>query len=151
MKTAMRIGASSILALVIFGSWGCTSTPTESQNKAPANVAANAPAAPVKPRTTATGKLTASPNPIKVCDKSGSGITTLTWTATGTNSIEIRVGRPDGDLFVAKAVPDGSWKTGKWVGDGMIFYLQDVSGGKPLTAENTIATAVVSVTAVGCP
>jgi hypothetical protein len=150
MKTAMRIVASLILAAAIFGSWGCTNTPSDSQNKAPANTPANAPAAPAKPKTTATGKLTANPNPIKVCDKTGSGITTLTWTATGTTAIEVRVGKPDGDLF-AKAVPDGSWKTAKWVGDGMIFYLQDVSGGKPLTAENTIATAVVNVTAVGCP
>jgi hypothetical protein len=150
MKRAIRIVAGLILAAASFGGWSCTNTPSDSQNKAPANPAANAPAAPVKPKTTATGKLTASPNPIKVCDKTGSGITTLTWTATGTNAIEVRVGKPDGELF-AKAVPDGSWKTGKWVGDGMTFYLQDVSGGKPLTPENTIATAVVSVTAVGCP
>lgn len=150
MKTAMRTVASLILVAAIFGGWGCTSTPTESQNKAPANTAASPPAAPMKTKTAAIGKLTASPNPIKVCDKSGTGITTLSWTATGTTAIEVRVGKPDGDLF-AKAVPDGSWKTGKWVGDGMIFYLQDVSGGKSLTAENTIATLVVNVTAAGCP
>lgn len=150
MKTAMRTFASLILAVAIFGSWGCTNAPSDSQNKATANTAASPPAAPAKPRTAATGRLTANPNPIKVCDKSGSGITTITWTATGTTAIEVRVGKPDGDLF-AKAGPDGSWKTGKWVGDGMVFYLQDVSGGKPPTAENTIATAVVSVTTVGCP
>lgn len=150
MKTPISIVASLISAAVILISWSCTSAPTDSQNKAPANTAAPAPAAPAKSKTTATGKLTASPNPIKVCDKTGSGITTISWTATGTNAVEVRVGRPDGDLF-AKAVPDGSWKTGKWVGDGMVFYLQDVSGGKPLTAENTIATAVVNVTAIGCP
>lgn len=150
MKTAMRTVASLILVAAIFGGWSCTSTPTESQNKAPANTAASPPAAPMKAKTAATGKLTASPNPIKVCDKSGTGMTTLSWTATGTTAIEVRVGKPDGDLF-AKAVPDGTWKTGKWVGDGMIFYLQDVSGGKPLTAENTIATLVVNVTAAGCP
>ena len=28
----------------------------------------------------------------------------------------------------------------KWVGNGMTFYLQDVSGGKTLTAANTLAT-----------
>lgn len=150
MKTAMRTVASLILVAAIFGGWSCTSTPTESQNKAPANTAASPPAAPMKAKTAATGKLTASPNPIKVCDKSGTGMTTLSWTATGTTAIEVRVGKPDGDLF-AKAVPDGTWKTGKWVGDGMIFYLQDVSGGKPLTAENTIATLVVNVTVAGCP
>jgi hypothetical protein len=150
MKTAMRMVASLILITVVLGVWGCTSAPSDSQNKAPANTSTAPPPAPVKVKTTATGKLTAAPNPIKVCDKSGTGITTISWTATGTTAIEVRVGRPDGDLF-AKAVPDGSWKTGKWVGNGMVFYLQDVSGGKPLTAENTIATTVVNVTAAGCP
>ena len=150
MKRAIRIVAGLILAAASFGGLSCTNTPSDSQNKAPANTPANAPAAPAKTKTTATGKLTASPNPIKVCDKTGSGITTLTWTATGTNAIEVRVAKPDGELF-AKAVPDGSWKTGKWVGDGMTFYLQDVAGGKPLTPENTIATLVVNVTAAGCP
>jgi hypothetical protein len=29
------------------------------------------------------------------------------------------------------------------VPDGMTFYLQDISGGKPLTAENTLATVVL--------
>jgi hypothetical protein len=29
------------------------------------------------------------------------------------------------------------------VTDGTTFYLQDVSGGKPLTANNTLATVVV--------
>lgn len=139
MNTSIRIVARLILVAAIFGSWGCTDTPSDSQNTAPA-----------KPKTTATGRLTANPNPIKVCDNTGSGITTLSWTATGTTAVEVRVGKPDGDLF-AKTGQDGSWKTGKWVGDGMIFYLQDVSGGKPPTAENTVATAVVNVTAVGCP
>ena len=37
----------------------------------------------------------------------------------------------------------GSAQTGLWVTDGMTFYLQDVSGGKSLTAENTLATVVV--------
>jgi hypothetical protein len=150
MKIASHIAVSLSLVATILGNFGCTGTPSDSQNKAPASAPTNTPVAAAKPRTSATGKLTAYPNPIKVCDKSGSGITMLTWTATGTDAIEVRVGRPDGDLF-AKAVPDGSWKTGKWVGDGMTFYLQDVSGGKPLTAENTIATAVVNVTAAGCP
>jgi hypothetical protein len=29
------------------------------------------------------------------------------------------------------------------VTDGMTFYLQDISGGKALTADNTLATVVV--------
>jgi len=146
MKTAMRMVAGLIVGAASFGGWGCTTPPSDSQNKATANT----PAVPTKSMTTATGRLTADPNPIKVCDKTGAGITKLSWTSTGTTSVEVRVGKPDGDLF-AKTGPDGTWSTGKWVGDGMTFYLQDVSSGKPLTAENTIATAVVNVTSAGCP
>jgi hypothetical protein len=150
MNIPRRILASVTLVALVAGCLSCTGSPSESQNKAPTNTAPSAPAASSKPRTTATGKLTANPNPIKVCDKSGSGITTLAWTATGTSAIEVRVGKPDGDLF-AKAGPDGTWTTGKWVGDGMTFYLQDVSDGKALTADNTITTLVAKVTTAGCP
>jgi hypothetical protein len=41
--------------------------------------------------------------------------------------------------------------TGKWVLDGTKVYLQDVTGGKPLTAEYTIATLTIGVTSAGCP
>jgi hypothetical protein len=108
------------------------------------------PASSTKSNTGPTGTITAKPNPIQVCDKSGAGSTTLTWSSTGTSAVEVHVGKPDGDLF-AKTGPSGSWATGKWVGNGMVFYLQDVSDGKPLTRENTIATVVVSVTSEGCP
>ena len=37
----------------------------------------------------------------------------------------------------------GSAQTGAWVTDGTTFYLQDVSGGNPLTADYTLATVVV--------
>ena len=37
----------------------------------------------------------------------------------------------------------GSAQTGRWVSDGTTFYLQDVTSGKPLTANNTLATLVV--------
>ena len=43
----------------------------------------------------------------------------------------------------SRAGIDGSAQTGAWVTDGMTFYLQDVTGGKPLTANNTLATLVV--------
>jgi hypothetical protein len=68
----------------------------------------------------------------------------------GATDVEVRVSKPDGDLF-AKTGPKGSWTTAKWVGNGMKFYLQDVSGGKPLTQENTITTLTVTVTKEGCP
>jgi hypothetical protein len=37
----------------------------------------------------------------------------------------------------------GAAQTAAWVPDGMTFYLQDVTGGKTLTADNTLATLVV--------
>jgi len=151
MKDTSRIFASFFLCAVIGIELSCTSTTSDSQNKAPANASAPSAPAPAKARTTATGTLTAKPNPIKVCDKTGSGVTTLSWTSNGASAVEIRVGKPDGDLFAKSGPEPGKWTTGKWVGNGMMFYLQDVSGGKPLAPENTIATLVINVTADGCP
>lgn len=84
----------------------------------------------------------AAPNPL--CDARGRGIVTLSWDTRGPGTIEIRVGAPDGQLF-AKQGAVGSLKTGDWVSDGMKFYLQDVTGGKPATAENTLATVTAAV------
>lgn len=116
----------------------------EPQSSKPQNIS---PATKEKP---ATGTLVATPNPIKVCDKSGSGVTTLTWTSSGTTNVEVHVGKPDGDLFAATEA-SGTWTTAKWVSNGLVFFLQDVSGGKALTRENTLATVTVNVTSQGCP
>ena len=84
--------------------------------------------------------LTAKPNPIPVTGVLGT--TTITWMAPGTEAVEVRIGSPDGRLFVTGG-DRGSAQTGAWVSDGMTFYLQDVTGGKPLTADNTLATLVI--------
>jgi hypothetical protein len=97
-----------------------------------------------------SGTISANPNPIQVCDASGLGVTKLSWDSVGPNRVEVRLSSPDGVLF-AQTVPTGTAETGKWVADGMTFYLQDVSAGKPLTAENTLATTTVKVTTTGCP
>ncbi|MBI3679468.1 MAG: hypothetical protein HY235_03645 [Acidobacteria bacterium] len=86
--------------------------------------------------------LTATPNPIPVTGSATLGMTTITWIAPTAEAVEVRIGSPNGALF-AGGSNRGSVQTGLWVPDGMIFYLQDVSNGKPLTAENTLATAVV--------
>jgi len=96
----------------------------------------NAPCPALKPF------LTASPNPIPVTGSVLQGATTLSWSAPDAQTIEIRVGAPDGMLFTIMG-SRGSLVTGPWVSEGMIFYLQDVTGGKPLTADNTLATVVV--------
>jgi len=94
--------------------------------------------------------FTAAPNPIKVCDGSGLGITTLTWNAPGVGMTEIHVGAPDGPLFNRSTI-DGSATTGKWVTNATVFYLQDVSDRAKPTAVNTIGTLTVNLTMAGCP
>ena len=85
--------------------------------------------------------LTTSPNPIRVIG-AADGTTAISWNAPNASYIEIHVGSPNGPLF-AFGGNRGSAQTGAWVTDGMTFYLQDVTGGKPLTANNTLATLVV--------
>jgi hypothetical protein len=85
--------------------------------------------------------LTASPNPIPVMG-SVVGSTTFSWNAPDAAYIEIHVGSPNGPLFVWSG-NHGSAETAPWVTEGMTFYLQDVTDGKPLTADNTLATLVV--------
>src|SRR5262249_14224668 len=70
------------------------------------------------------------------------GSTTISWNAPGADVIEIRIGSPDGQLFTRMGYR-GSIQTGIWVTDGMTFYLQDVTGGRPLTSDDTLATLVV--------
>jgi len=86
--------------------------------------------------------LKANPNPIPVALGTTVGTTTLSWNAGSSSLIEVHLGAPDGQLFAA-GVSVGSAPTGPWVTDGMTFYLQDVSGGKTLTAANTLTTLVV--------
>jgi len=86
--------------------------------------------------------LTANPNPIPVTGDALVGLTTISWNAPGSELIEIHIGSPDGALL-ATAANRGSIRTGAWVRDGMTFYLQDVSGGKPLSSDYTLAQLVV--------
>jgi len=89
-----------------------------------------------------TGHITAEPNPFRP-DSQGLGQTTLSWLAHGTSKVEVRVDAPDGVLFVRQGPGRYSHPTGQWVRDGTTFYLQNVSKGLPLTAENTIATVTL--------
>jgi hypothetical protein len=85
--------------------------------------------------------LTASPNPITVRG-TAIGSTIISWNAPDAQAIEIHIGSPSGPLFVTGG-NRGSAQTGPWVSDGMTFYLQDVTGGNPLTSDYTLATLVV--------
>ena len=86
--------------------------------------------------------ISAVPNPIPVTGGATVGTATISWKAPNAQVIEIHVGSPSGALFTTFG-SKGSMTTGAWVTDGMTFYLQDVTGGKPLTADNTLATTVV--------
>ncbi|MGH9657178.1 MAG: lactonase family protein, partial [Bryobacteraceae bacterium] len=80
----------------------------------------------------------ANPNPI-YAGAGGLGQTTLSWNAPGTRLVEIHIGSPNGPN-VGSQPAYGTTTTFRWVNNGMTFYLQDVSDGKALTAENTLAT-----------
>lgn len=88
--------------------------------------------------------LSASPNPAPPADSTGLVQVTLTWGALGASQVEIHVGAPDG-VLMGGGGPSGSTTTGVWVTNGMRFYLQDVSSGKPLTSANTLAQVTVIV------
>lgn len=92
----------------------------------------------------ATGVITADPNPIQVADSYGLGATTLRWKVEDVEAIEVRVDAPDGALF-SRSGPVGSAETGPWVTDGMVFYLQNVSNGLPLTLAHTLAKVTLKV------
>jgi hypothetical protein len=93
--------------------------------------------------TTDSDAISASPNPVPHT-ASGYPMTTITWNAPTAVDTEIHVGSPTGALFAAGGNA-GSAPTGAWVMEGLTLYLQDVSGGKALTAANTLGTVVLHV------
>ena len=93
--------------------------------------------------------LTVTPSRVAVCDGSGLAVVSVSWSVPDSTNLEVRVGAPGGPLLTQRS-GNGSANTGKWVTDGMVFYLQDVTGGHPLTTANTLATATAHVTSEGC-
>ena len=96
---------------------------------------------PVKSAGTTFG---ASPNPIVVTDGTGLGVTTISWSTTKSKSIEIHVNYPAGTMM-ASGGDSGTADTGKWVKDGMQFYLQDASLPNKTEASATLAVLTVKV------
>jgi 2-polyprenyl-3-methyl-5-hydroxy-6-metoxy-1,4-benzoquinol methylase len=87
--------------------------------------------------------ITASPNPLAV-DSRGFGQTTLDWTSYATTKVEVHVNAPDGNVFTASGPGSFSKTTERWARVGMTFYLQNVSNGLPLTADNTLAKVTLT-------
>ncbi len=97
-----------------------------------------APAAITKAGTT----LTASPDPIPLEDGI-LGETVLSWTTNAPHT-EFHVDAPNGTLF-SRGGTTGTARTGKWVRNGMTFYLQDSDNPNPLSPEATLGSIAIAV------
>lgn len=98
-----------------------------------------------------SGSIRADPNPIQVPhEDSHFGETTLSWIVGRRREIEVRVGSPDGPLL-SRRTGSGSVKTGRWVRDGMVFYLQNASDGASATARDPLDSVVVRLQREGSP
>lgn len=80
--------------------------------------------------------LSADPNPVPVCDGTGLGKTRIAWFREDLQTVQLRIGRPDGNLFV-RGGAHGTAETGKWVKDRIKILLLDDSSGEVL-AELTL-------------
>jgi hypothetical protein len=90
-----------------------------------------------------TGFLLAVPNPIALGAGQVFGSATLSWNTSTANTIEVHVNAPNGPLFV-RGGPEGTATASGWASNGLVFFLQDVSEGQPLTTQFTIATQTLS-------
>src|SRR2546430_10132101 len=138
MKPIVRPFITIVLALAFLTLASCSSPQNRTETNS--SVAPGSQPKLVPPAGSGFAKNTtfkADPNPMKVCDGSGLGITKLNYDTKGPTQVEVRVGSPNGALL-AHTGPTGTATSAKWVTDGMTFYLQDVSGGNPTTPENTL-------------
>jgi SAM-dependent methyltransferase len=118
--------------------------PMETQNLLPP-AAAPFPTADLEARTikpTPTGSISAEPNPFRA-DPRGLGQVTVLWKSYMTTKVEIHIDAPDGRIFATASAGSFSQQTAEWVRNGTTFYLQNVSGGLPLTPENTLGTVTL--------
>ena len=88
--------------------------------------------------------LVAIPPFIAEPDANGLGAVELKWSAAQGTRTEIHVNAPDGPMLTSGGAV-GQARTEHWVKDGMEFFLQDVTEGKPLAPEFTLARIRVSV------
>ncbi|HEY7002116.1 MAG TPA: class I SAM-dependent methyltransferase [Candidatus Udaeobacter sp.] len=88
------------------------------------------------------GLIAAQPNPF-LADSQSNGRTTVSWMTYATSKVEVHLDAPDGQLFARSGPGIFSQETGDWIRDGTTLYLQNVSRGLPLTAENTIAVVTL--------
>ncbi len=75
------------------------------------------------------GTIEARPNPIVDCDPVGGVTAALHWTSCRAETLEVRMGSPDGPVF-SRSGPSGEGATKDWAVDGMTFFLQDATAGR---------------------
>jgi hypothetical protein len=155
LKQILIFTLTIVLLVIVSAIAGCSTKqnpqPVASQSNVPPPASSGQVATPPPLPPGKHAAIAADPNPIKVCDGSGVGVTNIVLRIERPVSVvDVRVGSPSGTQFASKA-ESGSVPTGKWVTDGMVFYLQDITGGKSLTPENTLATVTARLTQEGCP
>jgi hypothetical protein len=125
--------------------------PPPSQTTAPAAAEVPVPG-PGAVEAKASGTLSVTPDPVPVCDKTGTGVGTVSWTVQGATYVEVRLDKPDGTLFAASNKPTSSQKTGPWLRKDLVLFLQDADNNHPRDANYTLAKLTVPVTGGGpCP
>jgi hypothetical protein len=146
-RNIVRLSFALLVTVSIAAMTGCepkpAPTPTPTPGSSPSPTAKTS-------KSGATGTITVDPNPVKVCDGTGLGIVNVNWTFSGAQKVEIHVGAPTGVMLSMAGAP-GTQATGKWVGNGTVFYLQDVSNGLAPSPDYTIASVTANVTTQGCP
>lgn len=95
-------------------------------------------------RGKSVGYIVASPNPAPSHSIPGRAGVDLRWSSSATDVVEVRLGRPDGPL-ISRTGPVGGTRTGEWVSNGAVFYLQDVFREVPLTLDNTLDVVRIRV------
>jgi hypothetical protein len=124
-----------VLALCLIGA-ACSKPAPEAET--PAKSIAPPPT-PARPGTT----FNATPNPVISSDSTHLVQTSVVW-STNVAHVQVHVESPGGRLFTAGG-PKGVVPTGKWVRDGMTFYLQDATAADPNSPSATLASLVVTV------
>jgi glycosyltransferase involved in cell wall biosynthesis len=90
-----------------------------------------------------SGSLSATPNP-NYMPRERYIPTKITWSARGTEEVEVRLGSPKGLLIVHSSSYGGSIDC-ICIFNGMLYFLQDVSGGKDLNETNTLDILKIQV------
>ena len=95
-----------------------------------------------------TNSIQASPNPIRVCDKSPLGMTRIAWNFPG-QLVEIRVRESDGKKFAAGG-SRGYADTGRWVANRMKFFAVSSSPTDAVSKSQILGSVEVRFTQDGC-